>query len=141
MFKIIVATAALVALAGCMTTNETPLAPNAVRLDTSAQGLLFTGQTGAETMKKAAQSTIAHGYSYFKFADVSTGNGERFAGVMSSGSANVYGNDHYASVYGQEMSTPIYSPTSQVGVTVLMFNTNEPGSWNAADVLAKNGKS
>jgi len=128
---------AAVALSACTTTNETPIAPNVVRLDTSAQGLLFTGRAGQDTLTKAAQATIANGYTYFRLADVATGSGSQFAGVVSSGSANAYGGDGYASVYGSSISTPVYSPTAKIGATVIMSNENGPGEWNAADVLAK----
>jgi hypothetical protein len=133
----VAALAAMIPLVACTTTNETPIAPNVVRLDTSAQGLLFTGHAGDDTLKKAAETTIAHGYQYFRFADVTTGSGSQFGGVITSGSANAYGGAGYASVYGQSISTPIYSPTAKVGATVIMSNKNGPGEWNAADVLAQ----
>ena len=54
------------ALAGCITTQELPLAPNVVRLDTQSKGLLFTGQTVPQTMRAAAQATLNRGYTHFK---------------------------------------------------------------------------
>jgi hypothetical protein len=46
-------------LAGCITTQEMPLAPNVVRIDTQAGGLLFIGQTVPQTMRAAARATLA----------------------------------------------------------------------------------
>ena len=57
---------ALVVLAGCATTSEMPLAPNVVRLDTQASGALFVGSAPSITMKKAAEATLARGYSHFR---------------------------------------------------------------------------
>ena len=58
-------------LAGCIATQEMPLAPNVVRIDTQAGGLLFTGQTVPQTMRAAANATLQRGYTHFKFADAS----------------------------------------------------------------------
>jgi hypothetical protein len=46
------------ALAGCLTTQEMPLAPNVVRIDTQAGGWLFTGQTVPATMRAAAKAVF-----------------------------------------------------------------------------------
>jgi hypothetical protein len=56
-------------LAGCISTQEMPLAPNMVRLDTQSRGLLFTGQTVPQTMRTAALATVNTGYTHFRFAD------------------------------------------------------------------------
>jgi hypothetical protein len=46
------------ALAACVSTQEMQLAPNVVRLDTSAKGALFVGQAGNATLKRAAEETL-----------------------------------------------------------------------------------
>lgn len=43
------------ATAGCVSTQELPLAPNMVRLDTHASGGLFIGQATGQTMRRAAE--------------------------------------------------------------------------------------
>jgi len=131
-------------MCGCVTTQEMPLAPNAVRLDTHASGLLSVGQTVPQTMRKAAQATLDAGYSHFKLQDASSQQGERLAGVYSatSGSAvvNGYGNTAFATGSASGFSTPIYRRTADVGVTVIMFHATDAGAkdaFDAAEVLKK----
>lgn len=148
MKKNIVAAALLsAALVSCATTNEMVLAPNVVRLDTNASGLIYTSQAGQITMKKAAESTIKRGYTHFRLEQASTSQGSRMVGMNTYGSgfgqASVYGNTAYGSYSGSSFSTPTYAPTAQVGVTVIMFRANEAGAkgaFDAADVLLKKGK-
>ncbi|TCN32485.1 hypothetical protein [Sinorhizobium americanum] len=131
----------------CATTSEMPLAQNMVRLDTNASGLIFTSAAGAITMKKAAEATLRRGYSHFRLEQAQTASGSRFVGMNTYGSgtaqASVYGNTAYGSYSGSSFSTPMYAPTAQIGVTVVMFHANEAGArgaFDAADVLAKKGK-
>ncbi|MDW9459367.1 hypothetical protein GOA57_05255 [Sinorhizobium meliloti] len=131
----------------CATTSEMPLAQNMVRLDTNASGLIFTSAAGAITMKKAAEATLRRGYTHFRVEQAQTASGSRFVGMNTYGSgtaqASVYGNTAYGSYSGSSFSTPMYAPTAQIGVTVVMFHANEAGArgaFDAADVLAKKGK-
>jgi hypothetical protein len=124
-----------------------PLSKNVVRLDTNAQGLIFTSQAGSITMKRAAESTLKRGYTHFRLEQVQTASGSRFVGMNTNtwGTANAtgYGNTAYGSYSGTSVSSPMYAPTAQVGVTVIMFNANEPGAqgaFDAADVIKKGGK-
>ncbi len=148
MKKIVAACVALCAmLSSCATTSEMPLAPNAVRLDTNASGLIFTSAAGAITMKKAAEATVKRGYTHFRLDQVATAQGSRFVGMNTNtygnASANVYGNTAYGTYSANSFSTPMYAPTAQIGVTVIMFHANEAGAkgaFNAAEVIKKNGK-
>ena len=130
--KTIVAFAAAVvavSLSGCISTQEMPLAPNMVRLDTQAQGLLFTGQTVPNTMRAAANATLSRGYSHFRFADAGMSQGSVVAGTFSN--ANVsYGNG-YANGFGS--TSVIHAPTANAAATVIMFHANEPGAHGAFD--------
>ncbi len=117
-----------------------PLAPNVVRLDTQASGLLFTGQATGQTMRRAAELTLQNGYSHFRLEQAQVSQGSELAGVYSSGSASIYGNASGASGFGSGFSTPIMKPTASVGVTVVMFHADEAGAKGAFDakaVLAK----
>ena len=49
----------VIVIGGCVSTQELPLAPNMVRIDTQARGLLFTGQAVPATMRAAAKATLA----------------------------------------------------------------------------------
>lgn len=123
-----IALAACVALAACETMNATPITPDTFKLDTSAQGLLFTGNAGADTLLKAAQITQSNEHTYFKFLQDASNSGSAYAGTT----AGIYGNTVIA--------TPVYSPTADVSVVVQMLDAPEAGAWNAAEVIAKKGK-
>lgn len=138
---------AVLALVGCATTSEMPLAPNVVRLDTQASGLAFVGSVGEVTMLRAAEATLKRGYTHFRLQDASTAQGSRLVGVSGqssgSGSASTFGNRTSGTFTGTSYQTPLYAPTANVGVTVVMFRAGEPGSegaWEAADVVARKGK-
>ncbi|MEB2843816.1 hypothetical protein [Endobacterium cereale] len=135
------------ALTSCATTSEMPLATNMVRLDTNASGLLFTSAAGAITMKKAAEATVKRGYTHFRLEQVATAQGSRLVGMntntFGTANASVYGNSAYGSYSANSFSSPVYAPTAQVGVTVIMFQANEAGArgaFDAAEVIKKNGK-
>jgi len=99
------------------------------------------------TMKKAAEATLKRGYTHFRLEQASTSQGSRLAGIQTynsgTASATMYGNTAYGTYGGQGFTTPVYAPTANVGVTVVMFKANEPGAkgaFDAADVLKKQGK-
>jgi hypothetical protein len=124
-----------VALSGCISTQEMPLAPNVVRIDTKTQGLLYTNQTVPATMRSAAKATLDRGYTHFKFQDASMGQGSVVAGAIGSGNTNVngtYGGGFMtanATSFGS--STVVRAPTASAAVTVVMFHANEPGAQGA----------
>ncbi|MBX8803475.1 hypothetical protein HBA92_22495, partial [Ochrobactrum sp. MR28] len=75
-----------------------------------------------------------------------TSQGRQLAGISTSGSGSysgtAYGNNVYGSYNSSGFATPIYAPTANVGVTVIMFKANEAGAkgaWNAAQVIKKQG--
>jgi hypothetical protein len=148
------------ACAGCISTQEMPLAPNVMRIDTKSSGLLFTGQTVPVTMRAAAKATLDRGYSHFRFADASVQQGTVIAGTISNSNTNVVGtsatsvNGTYGSGYLNASATSfgnasastfgstsvVHAPTAGAGVTVVMFHANEPGAkgaFDAAQVLQR----
>ena len=149
--------AALLALVGvgllttaCIHTQEMPLAPNVVRLDTQASGLLFTSQAAPKTLRRAAELTLQKGYTHFRLDQAQMAQGSELAGVYSSGQATAYGsatgsrygNTTYvngrSTVSGYATATPIYAPTANIGVTVIMLRPDESqaqGAFDAAEVL------
>jgi hypothetical protein len=124
-----------IALAGCITTQEMPLAPNAVRIDTQAGGLLFTGQAVPTTMRAAAKATLDRGYTHFKFAEAGVQQGSVVAGTMSSANSNFngsYGQGYMAgNASGFGTTNVIRAPTVSAAATVIMFHANEPGAQGA----------
>jgi hypothetical protein len=125
------------AVSGCVSTQEMPLAPNVVRIDTQSKGLLFTGQTVPATMRRAAQATLDRGYSHFKFADASLQQGSTVTGVVSNSSGSFngnYGNGYMSgSSSGFGSSTVMRAPTAAASATVIMLRANDPDAKNAFD--------
>jgi len=140
-------------LAGCISTQEMPLAPNVVRIDTQAAGWLFTGKTVPQTMRAAAKATLDRGYTHFKFADASLQQGSVVAGTVGSSNTNVMGTSNTtvtgtyrggfmnanANSFGTANATTfgstsvVHAPTAGAAVTVIMFHANEPDAQSAFD--------
>lgn len=130
-------------LGACVATQEMPLAPNVVRIDTSARGALWVGSAPNVTLKKAAEATLARGYTHFRLVDAQTGQGRQYVGSYGSGQATAVPIGGGAvSVTGYGYSTPVFAPTSNIGVTVVMFRANEPearGAFDAAEIVKQFG--
>ncbi|UXS01118.1 hypothetical protein [Agrobacterium tumefaciens] len=114
----------------CATTSEMPLAPNMVRLDTQASGLLFTSTAGQTTLVKAAEATKSRGYTHFRLTDATTARGSQMVGMQSQS----YGSYNSGFYSGSTTYTPMHAPTAQIGVTVVMFHSNEAGAKGAFSV-------
>lgn len=123
--KMLMAGLAGLLLSACVTTQEMPLAPNMVRLDTEAGGLLFVGQAVPQTMRRAAQATIARGYTHFRLEQASLQQGSQVAGAT----INRFGPGAYS-------VTPINRRTASAGATVIMFHANDPGARGAFEAAA-----
>lgn len=128
MIRAIIALAMLPCLAACTTTNTTPLAPDVFRLDTSASGLLFTSNAGADTILRAAQITQSRGFSHFAILDSASASGS----TVTGGAINRVG--------GTWIASTNRTPTQNVSVVVQMMNQAAPGAWSVAEVIAKNGR-
>src|ERR1035437_1943429 len=124
-------------LAGCITTQEMPLAPNIVRIDTQAAGWLFTGKTVPQTMRAAANAALQRGYTHFKFAEAGMNQGSVVTGVVGGSNSNFSGNYVYGSMNGSSntfgSASVVRAPTASAAVTVIMFHANEPGAQGAFD--------
>ena len=136
----IVSLIGVLAVTGCISTQEMPLAPNMVRIDTQAQGLLFTGQTVPQTMRAAATATLNRGFTHFKFADASMNQGSQAVGIVSSGNGNFSGSCFGAycsgSSNGFSSASVVHAPTSSAAATVIMFKASDPEAKNAFDAEA-----
>lgn len=134
-------------LSACVSTQEMPLAPNMVRIDTQSRGMLFTGQTVPTTMRAAAKATLERGYTHFRLSQASLQQGSVVAGAVSNANTNfsgTYGNGFYnGQANGLGSTTIVRAPTANAGVTVIMFHANEPGAqgaFDAAQVLQQYNK-
>lgn len=133
--KHVICIAAALLVSGCIRTTEMPLAANVVRIQTEAHGALFTGQTQKQTMRKAAELTLARGYTHFKLTDTSMESGQEFVGMTSS-TANTTYDRRGRTVYGNTTYTPgvpMYDETATAGATVVMYRAGEPGAADALD--------
>ena len=124
-------------LTGCISTQEMPLAPNVVRIDTQARGLLFTGQTVPQTMRAAAKATLDRGYTHFRFADAGLNQGSVVTGVVGNSNSNFNGTYSQGYVSGNSntfgTASVVRTPTASAAATVIMFHANEPGAQGAFD--------
>ena len=124
-------------LGACISTQEMPLAPNVVRIDTQSRGLLYTGQTVPQTMRAAANATLARGYTHFKFADASLGQGSQVTGVVGSTTTTASATYGYGSASGIATTsgggTLVRAPTASAAATVIMFRENDPKAADAFD--------
>lgn len=133
MRRVVLASVAAVGLSACVATQELPLAENVVRLDTRAQGALFVGSASNVTLKRAAEATIARGYTHFRLADAQMGQDVKYLGQSSYGSGTATWTPAGGVATGYGYSVPVYAPTASVGVTVVMFRAGEAGAQGAFD--------
>lgn len=116
------------ALVGCVHTQEMPLAPNVVRINTQASGALYAGKAVPTTMTAAAKATLARGYSHFKIADAALGQGSEVNGLSTFGGRN------FATTTVDRVNV------ENSGATVTMFHADEPGAkgaFDAQEILAQ----
>ena len=131
-------------VSGCVSTSQMQVAPNAYRLETNAGGLLFMGQAGRQTLIRAANLTIAKGYTHFRLADAGLSTGSQVVGInpgQTNTSINVIGNTAYGTSYSTP-ATVVRAPTEQAAATVIMFHANDPearGAFDADQVLKDEG--
>ena len=133
--------AAMLAVAGCVQTQELPLAANVYRLESSGSGLIGASRVPTEILRHAAELTISKGYTHFVLTNAGMQSGARQIGntpINGSTTANVYGNTGYANttIYGGQ---PVYAKTARAGVTVIMYVTGDmpENALDAAQVLAE----
>jgi heptaprenylglyceryl phosphate synthase len=133
--KLIFALTACFGLSACVSTQEMSLAPNVVRIDTAARGAIFVGSASNVTLKKAAEATLARGYTHFLLFDPQMSQGSQVVGMTGSGygTATTIGGTTYVKTSG--FGTPIRAPTANVGVTVVMYRTGDPEAQNAFDAV------
>ena len=67
-------------LAGCVTTSELPLSKNVWQVEVNAGGALFVNGADNAALKKAAELTIAQGYTDFIIANPNTESGVNYVG-------------------------------------------------------------
>lgn len=136
-FKRIGALCCVLLLSGCISTQEMPLAPNVVRIDTQAGGYLFTGKTVPATMRAAAKATLDRGYTHFQFANAGVAQGSVVAGTVGTSNASYSGSYGGGSMNGMVSSTDsssvIRAPTASAAATVIMYRADDPQVKNSFD--------
>jgi hypothetical protein len=83
--------AGTLALAGCASIQETPFAPNMVRLDVNPYAEPSVGEA---TLRRAAELTLQNGYSAFRLMPIYVQSFDEFGVTVvmfHNGDANAYG--------------------------------------------------
>ena len=128
----------LLGLTARVSTSEMPLQNNIWQVDVEAGGRLFVGGADKAALKRAAELTIAQGYTHFVISNPNTQTSTTYAGStagFSQTNVNVIGNTAYGSTT-YTPGVPIFRPQKNVTVTVTMFHAGEPGAANALDAAA-----
>jgi len=116
--------------AGCVQTQEMALSQNVYQLQVSGSGLIAASQVPGSTQVKAAELTLAKGYTHFILDNASLQSGSRIVGTTPVyGSVGPYG---AVNLYGGQ---PVRAPTSSASVTVRMFTAKDRPA-NALDARA-----
>lgn len=112
----LVACIALLALGGCVSSQEIPLSANTYRLEVSGSGRIGAGNVPNQVLKKAAALTVSKGYTHFVLIDADTQTGRTFAGYSSVG--------------------PMLATTRSSAVTVVMYRPGQnANALEAATIL------
>lgn len=122
-------------LASCITTSELPLSKNVWQINVESRGLIFNAMADKSAVRRAAELTVAQGYTKFKLAAPSTTGGVDYLGTppgIARTNVNIIGNTAYANTT-YTPGVPIMSPHKEVSVTVIMFKDGDPGSGDALD--------
>lgn len=130
-------------LSACVTTSEIPLAANAYRLETNASGVLYVDQAPKQTLRRAAELTLAKGYTHFVLVDADVSTGSRIVGYSTMGPSRTVSHTHHGRKSSWSVSatayapmTAIRAPTSNVGATVMMYHAHEPEAATALEAAA-----
>lgn len=103
--KPLLAAAAALMLAGCVSSQEIPLSANAYRLEVSGTGRFGAGAVPQETLKRAARLTLSKGYTHFILDDPAMQTGKVYAGTVNG--------------------FPAMAQTRSTSVTVTMYRAGE----------------
>lgn len=137
--RIVLISAVLLALGGCVSTREMPLAKNVVRIDTTGEGLIGEMESERHTLRRAAQLTLDAGYERFVLTDSARSHsvdvvgytpGQAVTTVKAVGHTDVATTTYTA-------PQPIRVDYTRVGVTVHMLNPGDPGFEDALDAAAE----
>lgn len=133
MKRILLSTLTILSLSACVSSQVMPLAPNVVRIDSRASGLLSQGKAVPETMTRAAKETLARGYTHFRFTDAAMGQGSEIVGASGWSSGNAYGYGNTANFNSFGGATVNRRPVEGAAATVTMFHAGEQGAQGAFD--------
>ena len=133
---------ATLALSGCVNISESEMAlsQNTYRIDLNARGRFGVNAAPKRAQLRAAELTLAKGYTHYLIQGSGTQGGSVYAGNMptySNTNVNIVGNGAFATTntFG---GAPIIMPTSQTSIVVVMFKApNVPANaLDASQMLA-----
>lgn len=139
MNRMILGAAAALTLAGCVSTDVTPVAQNIVIISTSAAPVC--GGRGAREIafRQAAAETIRRGYDLFIIVDSASANNVGVVGYTpTTYSTNFNATGYGNSVYGNATTTayggsPIIGGSHDQSLAIVMFRFGDPQGVNALD--------
>lgn len=129
--------AAAFCLSACVSQNEMALANNVYKLDIDARGLIAMSEAKQSAQRRAAELTLAKGYTHYIITDAQSYESARVVGrtpIYANTNVNFVGNTAFGrtNVYGGQ---PIVQPRSSTSLVVVMFKAPHiPG--NALDAAA-----
>lgn len=130
MRAIFVVAALGLALGGCFRTTEMQTSANTFQISTDAGGFLYAGRAGQENLRKAAELTLAKGYTHFRMEGASLTHGSQYIG-HTPGTVNVVGNTAFVNP-----GVAMRGPTAQASATVIMYRAGDPGFAGSLDAAA-----
>lgn len=128
-------------LAGCVSTDATPLSKNVYKLNADGRGMIGGRESATRKaiIKEAAELTLEKGFTHFVIADQRDDSSRTFIGMSPTtantfGSATITGNQIYGqsrtNVYG---GSPMYANQASSTAIVVMFESSDPRALNAVD--------
>lgn len=130
------------ALAGCVNISESEMAlsQNVYRIDLNARGRFGVDAAPKRAQVRAAELTIAKGYTHYIIQNSASQGGTVYAGstpVYATTTVNVIGNSAFANTSTMG-GYPMMMPTSTTSIIVAMFKAPNvpPGALDASKMLA-----
>lgn len=135
MFRVAPLFAAMLVVAGCVSSQEMQLSRNTVRIDTHGEGFIGSMESDRYTMRRAAKLTLDNGYERFVLSDSSRSSRVETVGYTPAQAVTDvrYVGHRRVETTSYTAPQPIRETMTEVGVTVTMLSPGDEGFENAID--------
>lgn len=135
MFRVAPLLAAMLVVAGCVSSQEMQLSRNTVRIDTHGEGFIGSMESDRYTMRRAAKLTLDNGFERFVLSDSSRSSRVETVGYAPAQAVTDvrYVGHRRVETTSYTAPQPIRETMTEVGVTVTMLNPGDEGFENAID--------